>query len=78
MTDELEMGDDNTVYGKVTPPKKMGSPNTIVGTTDEKGNTIIRSGTSIGAGAGHDPASVIIGAGAGAHIGRKRPLVETP
>lgn len=65
-----EAGDDNTVIG--TPPKRMGSRNTIVNFSDANGNTLLnRPGTSIGAGAGFDPTSVIIGAGAGANIGKK-------
>ena len=72
MTDDTEMGDDNTLYGKLNVPKKMGSRNTIVGATDERGRSIVNTPTSIGAGAGFDPTSVIIGSGAGANIGRKK------
>lgn len=72
MTDDTEMGDNNTLYGNVKPPKKMGSGNTIVGPTDAHGNTIINTPTSVGAGAGFDPTGVIIGAGAGANLGRKK------
>lgn len=73
MTEDSEWGDDNTLYGNVSPPKKMGSGNTIVGATDDRGNTIIRTGTSVGAGAGFDPSGVIIGSGAGANLGGRKP-----
>lgn len=72
MTDDTEMGDDNTLYGKVNVPKKMGSRNTIVGPTEANGDIRISGGTSAGAGAGFDPTGVIIGAGAGANLGRKK------
>jgi hypothetical protein len=66
-----EMGDDNTLYGNVQ-PRRMGSRNTIVGPTHGT-NTILPAGTSVGYGAGHDPTSVIIGAGAGAGLNRRKP-----
>ena len=75
--DDSEMGDYNTLYGKVKPPKRLGHGNTIVGATDDRGNTIIPGGTSVGYGAGHaDPTSVFIGAFAGGSIGKKKPDEE--
>jgi hypothetical protein len=52
------IGDNNTVVGGGV-PKSMGSGNTFVGATDSRGNTIIRGGTAIGAGARADGTSVI-------------------
>lgn len=70
--DESEMGDYNTFYGNVKPPKRIGHGNTIVGPTDDRGNTIIGGGTSVGYGAGRaDPTSVFIGAFAGSKFGKK-------
>ena len=70
--DDSKMGDDNTIVGNV-PPRRMGSRNTIVGATNEGGNAIVnRAGTSIGANAGWDRTSVIIGSGAGANIGKNK------
>jgi hypothetical protein len=61
-----KIGNDNTTYGLYPPPSSMGSGNTFVGPTDSQGHTIIRGGTSVGAGAcAGDPTSVAIGAGAG-------------
>lgn len=71
MSDDLEMGNDNTLYGKVS-AKRMGSRNTVVGPTDDKGNTIILPGTSVGFEAGSDPTSIMIGSGAGRNIGKKK------
>ena len=73
VNDNSDFGDDNTIVGNVRVPTRMGSRNTIVGATDAQGNSIHNIGTSIGAGAGFDPASVIIGSGAGANLGRKKP-----
>lgn len=63
-----EMGDDNTVIG--TPPKRMGSRNTIWNAGDANGNVIVNGGggVAIGAGAFAGPGSIAIGAGAGAGI----------
>jgi hypothetical protein len=66
---KTDVGSRNTVIG--TMPSSMGSGNTFVDFTDANGNTILKPGTSIGAGAGFDPTSVIIGADAGANIGKK-------
>lgn len=75
--DDTEMGDFNTLYGKVKRPKRMGFGNTIVGATDDRGNTIVPGGTSVGFGAGHaDPTTVHMGAFAGANIGKKLPDKE--
>ena len=57
-------GSENTIVGKV-PYSIEGSGNTIVGPTDDHGNTIIQPGTTIGAGAKGNQTSVVIGAGAG-------------
>jgi hypothetical protein len=57
-------GSDNTVVndGRAV----HGNGNTIVGATDDRGNTIFnQGGTAIGRGAHADPTSVAIGAGAG-------------
>lgn len=61
------MGNYNTIYGNVSisPNAEIGDGNTIVGPTDERGNIIIRAGTTVGYGAHGDPTSVVIGAGAG-------------
>ncbi len=65
----IHMGDDNTIIGDVT-LRSMGSGNTIVGATDDRGNTILnRGGTAIGRGARADSTSIAIGAGAGAGNG---------
>jgi len=65
-----DWGDDNTVIGEA--PERMGSRNTIVNFSDANGDTILNRGSvSIGAGAGFDPTSVIIGSGAGANLGKK-------
>lgn len=66
------MGNNNTLYGNVHPPASIGNGNTIVGPTDDKGNTIIRSGPgglAIGSGAKAGPGGVSIGAGAGNTMG---------
>jgi len=61
-----EMGDDNTVVG--TPPRRMGSGNTIWNAGDANGSSIINGpgGFAFGRGAFAGPGSIAIGAGAGA------------
>lgn len=59
-------GNDNTLYGNVGNRAVAGSGNTIVGATDDHGNTIIRGDTTIGHNArSAGPSSVVIGADAG-------------
>jgi hypothetical protein len=60
-------GSNNTVVGNVPARTINGNENTIVGATDDHGNTILnRGGTAIGAGAHADPTSIAIGANAAA------------
>lgn len=69
---DCDCGDVNTLYGNVRPPETMGSDNTIVGSTDINSNKFIHCSARAGDGASLDPAIVIIGAGAGANIGKKK------
>jgi hypothetical protein len=58
------IGSNNTIVNVPTPPN-MGSGNTIIGPTDNRGNTIInQGGTAIGSGSCADSTSIAIGAGA--------------
>lgn len=59
---DSEMGDFNTFYGNVKPPKRLGSGNTFVGPTDDLGNTIVNQPTTVGYKAKGGPGSVVIGA----------------
>jgi hypothetical protein len=68
---EPEVGDYNTLIGKVSMPKRMGHGNTIVGATDDRGNTILNKSMSVGYKAGSAPDSIIIGAFAGSNLGKK-------
>ena len=58
-------GNDNTVYGNVGNRTVVGSGNTIVGATDNNGNTIITQPVTVGNGACGSPGSIVIGAHAG-------------
>lgn len=73
-------GNDNTEVGIGPLASIRGSGNTIVGATDQNGNTIVtRPGTAIGAGANAGPGGVAIGAGAnGAPAPAAHPPSEHP
>jgi len=58
------IGDGNTVVGNVRLPN-MGNGNTLVGPTDDRGNTILTNPVAIGYGAKGGPGAVVIGANAG-------------
>ncbi len=62
---EPKMGDFNTFY-KYEPKGNYGHGNTIVGATDNNGNTIITQQTAVGFNAKAGPNSIAIGAFAGA------------
>ena len=63
--DDSEIGDFNTFYGNVKPPKHLGSGNTFVGPTDDRGNTIVNQPMTVGYKAKDGPSSIVIGAFAG-------------
>lgn len=60
-----KVGSDNTFYGRV-PRGNYGDRNTIIGSTDDKGNTIITQPMAVGYNAHAGPGSISIGVNAGA------------
>lgn len=70
-TSSLNVGDESVVVGRVAPNTRVGNRSTIVGATDDRGNTILNTPMAIGHGAYAGPGSIAIGTGAGA--GAKRP-----
>jgi hypothetical protein len=61
----LSVGDESVVVGRVAPNTRVGNRSTIVGATDDRGNTILNTPMAIGHGAYAGPGSVAIGTGAG-------------
>jgi len=60
-------GDDNVIYSARPGTRIRGSRNTIVGATDDRGNTILnQGGLAVGYGARADDTSIAIGVGASA------------
>ena len=64
--DELNVGDDSVVVGKVS--GNVGDRSVVVGATDDKGNTILNEQMALGYGAKAGSGSIAIGAGAGAGV----------
>jgi hypothetical protein len=65
-TSNLDVGDESVVVGRVAPNTRVGNRSTIVGATDDRGNTILNIPMAIGHGAYAGPSSIAIGTGAGA------------
>jgi hypothetical protein len=65
-TPSLDVGDESVVVGRVAPNTRVGNRSTIVGATDDRGNTILNTPMAIGQGAYAGPGSIAIGTGAGA------------
>jgi hypothetical protein len=58
----LVTGKDSTVMGIIPPNSHIGEGSTVIGPTDQNGNTILTTPMAVGRGACPAPGSVIIGA----------------
>jgi hypothetical protein len=58
----LVTGKDSTVLGNVPPNSVIGEGSTVIGPTDERGNTVLAQPMTIGRGACPSPGSTIVGA----------------
>ena len=66
-TGRITVGNESVVIGNVT--GNVGDKSVVIGSTDDKGNTVLNTPMAVGSGAHTDGGSIAIGANAGAAQG---------